>query len=76
MAKWFLLFFLLAGCKSLQQDRRCRMKPDRGPCDGAITVYYFDQEEQRCKPFTWGGCLGVVPFDFIEDCEACAETEN
>ncbi len=75
MAKWLFLFCFLMGCKALQQDKRCRMVPDPGPCKAAITKYYFDKEEQKCKPFTWGGCHGVVPFDFIEECEACIVTD-
>jgi hypothetical protein len=72
----FLILIFLAGCKTLQQDKRCRWKPDPGPCDAAIEKYYFDPVEKRCKAFTWGGCYGVVPFDFIEECIACSEDDT
>jgi len=72
-----LLAIVLLGCKSLQQDKRCRLKPDPGPCEAAIEKYYFDPITKECKPFTWGGCHGLVPFDFLDECEACVtETEE
>ena len=54
-------------------DKRCKLTPDQGPCDGSIEKYYYDRVEKRCKAFTWGGCHGVVPFDFMEECEACIQ---
>ena len=78
MIRYLILICLIfSGCKSMYPDKRCRLKPDQGPCDGSIEKYYYDQVEKRCKPFMWGGCHGVVPFDFIEECEACIqETEG
>jgi len=70
-----LLAIFLWGCKVLQQDKRCRLKPDPGPCEAAIEKYYFDPVDNECKPFTWGGCHGVVPFDFMDECIACADNE-
>ncbi len=67
-----LVAIFLLSCKSLQQDRRCRIKPDPGPCNGAVEKYYYDKADKECKPFTWGGCHGAVPFDFMDECEACA----
>ncbi|GJM28253.1 MAG: hypothetical protein DHS20C17_08880 [Cyclobacteriaceae bacterium] len=72
--KYLLLAFIFfTSCKTLQLDKRCRMKPDPGPCEAAIEKYYYDPADKQCKPFTWGGCHGVVPFDFIEECEICVE---
>ncbi|MFD1188382.1 BPTI/Kunitz domain-containing protein [Pontibacter rugosus] len=42
---------------------RCTLAPDPGPCRAAITRYYYDQKEKRCKSFIWGGCRGVLPFE-------------
>ncbi len=70
--RWLLISVIfIGGCASLQQDRRCNIKPNPGPCKAAITKYYFDKKEQKCKPFTWGGCMGSVPFDDLEECQAC-----
>jgi hypothetical protein len=33
--------------------------------------YYFDPVEEKCKQFTWGGMGGIVPFQTLEECEAC-----
>ncbi len=49
----------------------CELEPMVGPCNAAIPRYYFDQEENMCKQFIWGGCAGVVPFETLEECEAC-----
>lgn len=50
----------------------CYLIPQSGPCRAAITRYYFDQDERKCKPFIWGGCNGVVPFQTFEECQTCA----
>ena len=68
-----LLVVFLWGCKTMYPDKRCRLKPDKGPCNGSIEKYYYDRVEKKCKPFDWGGCHGVVPFDYMEECEACAQ---
>ena len=49
----------------------CELLPEPGPCFAAIPKFYFDQEAQECKEFTWGGCGGVVPFDTFEACQGC-----
>jgi hypothetical protein len=46
----------------------CSLEPDTGPCKAAMPKYYFDEEEQECKEFTWGGCEGTVPFDNLDEC--------
>ncbi len=50
---------------------RCRLIPDPGFCKAAIPKYYYDQQEKKCKEFTWGGCGGVVPFETLEACKEC-----
>lgn len=50
---------------------RCELFPDSGPCEAAFPKFYFDQEEQKCKEFLWGGCNGTVPFDTLEECQVC-----
>ncbi len=56
---------------SLVEDipAECRKKPDPGFCKGRFEAYYFDEQSHSCKPFFWGGCQGVVPFDTLEECE-------
>lgn len=51
----------------------CDLVPDSGLCDAAITKYYYDKAEGRCKEFTWGGCGGVVPFHTMEECRQCEQ---
>jgi len=65
-----LALFLFACCKKDDNDR-CQMEPDPGPCYATIPRYYFDKHEKKCKQFTWGGCGGVVPFETLEECKAC-----
>lgn len=64
------IFLLVTQCKKdCDQSSRCKLEPDAGSCLAAIPKYYFDQKENKCKEFTWGGCGGVVPFDTKEECE-------
>lgn len=49
-------------------EHPCNLKPDPGNCEAAMTRYYFDKEEGKCKEFLWGGCDGVVPFDSLDIC--------
>lgn len=49
---------------------RCVMLADPGICTAAITRYYYDQDEQKCKSFVWGGC-GEYPFASMAECEEC-----
>lgn len=53
------------------QCPECTLVPNVGPCNAAFPRYYYDQEEGQCKQFIWGGCDGVVPFETLEECEAC-----
>ena len=58
----------LAGCQSHPLPEPCYQKPESGRCRAAITRYYFEPDEVRCKAFIWGGCDGVVPFETAEEC--------
>ena len=72
-----LIFFLTScrrNCTSLPMQ--CDLTPKSGPGEAAIEKYFFDAEDQVCKPFIWGGCEGVVPFDTMEDCQQCECREN
>lgn len=51
----------------------CLMKHDPGPCRGAFTRYYFDQQAGKCMSFIYGGCQGVVPFESLVDCQRACE---
>jgi hypothetical protein len=55
--------------QSFEEIQKCYYTPNPGVCLAAITKYYFDQEENECLEFTWGGCGGLVPFETLEDCE-------
>lgn len=67
---FLFLAVLLTQCKDdcLKSDK-CNLKPETGPCFAMFTRYYYDKEEKMCKPFTWGGCAGVVPFETLEECK-------
>ena len=65
-----VLFILsLTQCKDdcIKSDR-CKLEPDAGPCYATITRYYYDKDAKQCKPFIYGGCDGVVPFETLEEC--------
>lgn len=56
------------------QDANCLLKPEPGPCKALFEKYYYDPGSKQCKPFFWGGCQGVVPFNTLEDCRQRCET--
>lgn len=64
---------LLGACNSSPDalDPRCKLVPDPGPCKAALQKWYYDAASKSCKPFIYGGCQGVVPFDTKADCEQC-----
>jgi hypothetical protein len=57
----------------LPDDINCLLTPQKGPCKATFEKYYFDRKDERCKPFFWGGCDGVVPFETSEKCEEVCE---
>ena len=76
MAFSFLCYCLLfVSCSDTDSNRmtcpECSLEPNVGPCNAAFVRYYFDTAEGKCKEFTWGGCAGVVPFETLEECQAC-----
>jgi hypothetical protein len=69
---------LLAACGRTDKDPKpagqpaaCTLVPESGPCNAAFVRYYYDPKEKKCKPFTWGGCAGVVPFQTLQECQNC-----
>ena len=56
--------------QSFEEIQKCYYTPNPGVCLAAITKYYFDQEENECLEFTWGGCGGLIPFETMDDCES------
>jgi hypothetical protein len=48
---------------------RCQLDPNQGPCQEPVKKYYFDRKTKSCRPFLWGGCGGVVPFETMDECE-------
>ena len=47
---------------------QCELEPKVGLCNVAVRKYYFDKDEIICKEFSLGDCVGVVPFDTLEEC--------
>lgn len=62
---------------TMETDETCKLKPDPGICKAYMPRYYFDESEDTCKEFIWGGCGGTVPFETLESCiEACEKGKN
>ena len=40
------------------RHRLCALPPDKGPCRARIRRFYYDQQTNQCKRFTYGGCQG------------------
>lgn len=54
----------------------CLNQPDPGSCRGAKRGFYYDYRDNRCKPFTYGGCAGRVPFQTREECVGFCGADN
>ncbi len=65
----FSSILLILGCQKECTNPSCSLLPDAGLCKAAFKRYYFDQNEQKCKEFFWGGCGGVVPFETLKACQ-------
>ena len=63
-----ILLLLFFSCTKESNHQDCALSPEVGNCKGSFKKYYFDNTEQKCKVFFWGGCDGVVPFETLEDC--------
>lgn len=49
---------------------RCFLTPQRGPCGGQYTKYYYSRNDGACLPFTFSGCGGNDNnFDTKQNCE-------
>ena len=47
----------------------CALQADIGSCNGSITHWYFNKEEEKCEQFTYSGCDGNRNnFETINDC--------
>lgn len=67
-----IMLLTILGCKkSCPTPNNCTLEPNAGNCYAHIPKYYFDKEDGKCKEFIWGGCGGVVPFESMEECDAC-----
>ena len=55
----------------------CKMGLDAGPCFGKFLKFYFDNAEQKCKAFFYGGCYGNAnQFQTVEECKfTCIEND-
>jgi len=51
----------------------CYLEPDPGPCFGYMPMYYFNQDTQACEMFVYGGCMGLIPFQSLAECQNACE---
>lgn len=56
--------------KTNKTDEICGKPKDAGPCKAIHPRFYFDSNEQNCKEFNYGGCLGNQNnFEELSECE-------
>ena len=66
-----LLSFLSCNKDCNNNIGSCQLDPDSGLCEAAIIKFYYDEDENKCSEFIYGGCDGIVPFDSLEECLIC-----
>jgi hypothetical protein len=76
-----IILTLLAGCQSGSEAGNklpdaCYQPPESGMCKAAFQRYYYDQDSDSCKSFTWGGCKGSVPFETMDACVQTCDADN
>ncbi|XP_039283844.1 PI-actitoxin-Axm2b-like isoform X3 [Nilaparvata lugens] len=52
----------------------CWEKAERGSCNGKVTRYFHNHDDDKCEPFVYSGCGGNGNnFNSYQDCQkACA----
>lgn len=51
-------------------SQACLEPVEAGPCDGEVTAFYYDQTEEKCQAFVYGGCEGNANrYETEEQCE-------
>ena len=56
-----------------QLPDECYLEPDSGPCFGYMPMYFYNTNTEQCEEFIWGGCMGLVPFQSLNDCQNTCE---
>lgn len=56
----------------------CLLPLEKGPCRALISRFYYDRNQQKCRKFKYGGCLGNANnFHTKELCEhTCGSIES
>ena len=59
-------------------DHPCLLPPVTGPCEAAVTSYFFNVSAMQCQTFTYGGCEGNANrFSTVDECyEACSKKDH
>lgn len=47
----------------------CHLEGSYGTGEQKIEKFYFDTKLQSCRPFSWSGKDGIVPFSSVDICE-------
>ncbi|XP_028725704.1 tissue factor pathway inhibitor 2 [Peromyscus leucopus] len=82
---WLLLLLLVGSAPGLSSASAqgnnleiCLLPLDQGPCRALFLRFYYDRNEQTCRDFKYGGCLGNANnFHSQELCEyTCGNIEK
>lgn len=66
--------FIIIGCANNNKlPEKCFEKAEIGICRAYFIKYYYNQENQKCEKFVYGGCGGNVPFETLKECKNSCE---
>ena len=71
------LCFPVADVLKKRYSDPCWQMADTGPCEAAMTRYFYDKSTGKCESFLYGGCEGNINnFESYDACQKACSSEQ